>query len=169
MDLVKTSATEGVDMAENGKPMEVMGLRQLGPQRVAIVLRHDDKALSMIIDESEAPAIVLAMQGGISPRPMTHDLIVNLLSSLEAKVKEVQIHEVVDETFFGALLLETPGGDIKVDARPSDAIAIAVRVNCPIMVADKVLDQQGRPVEEFNSPGDGCQGCGGCSLADGEE
>ena len=87
----------------------------------------------------EANAIALEIEKVATPRPMTHDLIRNLLFGLEAGVKKVVVSELKEDTFYAVIWLERNGELISVDSRPSDALAIALRLDCPIYVAETVL------------------------------
>jgi bifunctional DNase/RNase len=87
----------------------------------------------------EANAIALEIEKVATPRPMTHDLIRNLLFGLEAGVKKVVVSELKEDTFYAVIWLERNGQMISVDSRPSDALAIALRLDCPIYVEETVL------------------------------
>ncbi len=87
----------------------------------------------------EANAIALEIEKVATPRPMTHDLIRNLLFGLEAGVKKVVVSDLKEDTFYAVIWLERNGELISVDSRPSDALAIALRLDCPIYVAEAVL------------------------------
>lgn len=87
----------------------------------------------------EANAIALEIEKVATPRPMTHDLIRNLLFGLEAGVKKVVVSDLKEDTFYAVIWLERNGELISVDSRPSDALAIALRLDCPIYVAETVL------------------------------
>jgi hypothetical protein len=87
----------------------------------------------------EANAIALEIEKVSTARPMTHDLIKTLLSGLEARVQKVVVSELKDETFYALIWLEKDGEIISVDSRPSDALALALRTDCPIYVEDAVL------------------------------
>src|SRR5580693_290554 len=87
----------------------------------------------------EANAIALEIEKVAPPRPMTHDLIRNLLFGLEAGVKKVVVNDLKEDTFYAVIWLERDGALISVDSRPSDALAIALRLDCPIYVAENVL------------------------------
>jgi len=87
----------------------------------------------------EANAIALEIEKVATPRPMTHDLIRNLLFGLEAGVKKVVVNDLKEDTFYAVIWLERNGELISVDSRPSDALAIALRLDCPIFVAENVL------------------------------
>jgi bifunctional DNase/RNase len=87
----------------------------------------------------EANAIALEIEKVATPRPMTHDLIRNLLFGLEAGVKKVVVSELKEDTFYAVIWVERNGEMISIDSRPSDALAVALRLDCPIYVEDAVL------------------------------
>ena len=87
----------------------------------------------------EANAIALEIEKVTTPRPMTHDLLKNLLVGLETAVRKVVVTELRDETFFAVIWLERDGQIISIDSRPSDALALALRMDCPIYVEEEVL------------------------------
>jgi uncharacterized protein len=87
----------------------------------------------------EANAIALEIEKVSTPRPMTHDLIKNLLTGLDTRVHKVVVNELREDTFYAVIWLERDGHIISVDSRPSDALAIALRLDCPIFVEDEVL------------------------------
>jgi len=89
----------------------------------------------------EANAIVSEMDKSAPPRPMTHDLVRNLIRHLDGQLEKVVISELRDDTFFAQLWLRQGGEPIAVDARPSDAIALALRADCPIYVSEQVMQQ----------------------------
>lgn len=107
----------------------------------ALILKEVDgeRRLPIIIGAFEAQAIALEMEGVTPPRPMTHDLIKNLFDQLGATLTEVSISDLVDGTFYAKLIFDDLG--IEIDARPSDAIAIAVRCGCPVFVNSDILDE----------------------------
>jgi hypothetical protein len=108
----------------------------------AILLKEVDgkRRLPIIIGAFEAQAIALEIEGIKPPRPLTHDLLKQLTDSLGAAVLEVIIDELRDNTFFAKIVLEVSGFTQEIDARPSDAIALAVRSQSPIFVAETVMD-----------------------------
>jgi uncharacterized protein len=119
----------------------------------ALILKEieGNKRLPIIIGAFEAQAIALEMEGVIPPRPMTHDLIKTLIDSFASPLSEVFINELRDGTFYAKLVFESTGHEI--DARPSDAIAIAVRTGVPIFVNDEILDETGlMPQDEETDP-----------------
>jgi len=87
----------------------------------------------------EANAIQMEIEKMTAPRPMTHDLLKNLLIGLETTVRKVVVTELRDDTFYAVIWLERDGQTISIDARPSDALALALRMDCPIYVEDEVL------------------------------
>jgi len=98
-----------------------------------------DTVLPIWVGVYEANAIALEMEKVSTPRPMTHDLIKNVLTGLEAQVHKVVVTELREDTFYAVIWLERSGEVISVDSRPSDALALALRVDCPIFVDDLVL------------------------------
>ncbi len=101
----------------------------------------DERLLPIWIGQPEASAIVLALQGVELPRPMTHDLLENLIEELSHVVLRVEVTRLDAGTYFAAIVLRGEENVIAIDARPSDAIALAVRASCPIFVAKEVWDQ----------------------------
>lgn len=134
--------------------MEVKGVRldAIGQNPVVILADKDGKkAIPIWIGLAEANAIDKELRNITSPRPMTHDLIYSILEHLKAKVKEVRIVEIKDSTYYATLFLILNKGLIEIDARPSDAIVIALKSKTPIFVSIKVLDEQGIALSKENA------------------
>ena len=108
-----------------------------------VVLKDEDEKffLPIWVGIFEANAIALHLENITTPRPMTHDLLRNMISELDARVTRVVINDLRDSTFFAQIRLLVGGKTLEVDARPSDAIALALRTEAPIFVAQSVLDQ----------------------------
>ncbi len=109
-----------------------------------IVLLRDQEERNFLpiwIGMFEAAAIAMELQDFKPPRPMTHDLLVKVMKNLKAKVKHVLISEIVENTFYAVISLDIKGAakPLEIDARPSDAIAVAVRLNSPIFVTEAVM------------------------------
>jgi len=125
-------------------PMSIKGL-MLDPvsNSPIVVLKdeHDKFFLPIWVGIFEANAIALQLENISTPRPMTHDLLRNMIGQLDAQVTRVVINDLRDSTFFAQIRLITGGKTLEVDARPSDAIALALRTEAPIFVAQSVLDQ----------------------------
>ncbi len=102
-----------------------------------------ERYLPIWIGSCEAEAISLHLQGMALPRPLTHDLFIDLLSSLDVELSYVLVHALANGTFYGRLVLEADGIPLEIDARPSDALAIAVRANAPIYAAESVMTEAG--------------------------
>ncbi|HWR13818.1 MAG TPA: bifunctional nuclease family protein [Terriglobales bacterium] len=98
-----------------------------------------DSVLPIWVGIYEANAIALEMEKVSTPRPMTHDLLKNLLIGLDAQVQKVVVNDLRDDTFFAVIWLEKEGQNISIDSRPSDALALALRADCPIFVEEEVL------------------------------
>ena len=126
--------------------MEVKGVRldAMGHNPVVLLAdKNGKKALPIWIGLLEANAIDKELKNITSPIPMTHDLLHSILTQVQVKVKEVKIVELKDQTYYATLFLKLNKGVIEVDARPSDAIILALKSKIPILVAAKILDEQG--------------------------
>ncbi len=125
--------------------MEVSKIRideRRGEQVVVLKERGGNRLLPIIIGISEVTAIKMKISGIQPPRPLTHDLLQNTISQLGATLERIVITKLEFNTFFAKLILQTKdGAKSEVDARPSDSIAVALRADAPIYVAEEVLDQ----------------------------
>ena len=122
--------------------MTIRGLMLDPVTQMPIVILKDvggETVLPIWVGVNEAQAIALEMEKVSTPRPMTHDLIKNVLTGLETQVHKVVVTELKEETFYAVIWLEREGDVISIDSRPSDALALALRVDCPIFVDDLVL------------------------------
>lgn len=127
----------------NFQAMDVVGVRVEMPSNQPIVLMKEiggSRYLPIWIGAVEATAIAFAQQGVLPPRPLTHDLIKDLLSALSASLDSVHLTEMRDGIFYAVLNLE---GGVAVSARPSDAIALALRTGSPILASEELLEQAG--------------------------
>jgi len=108
-----------------------------------LILRDEEekRSLPIWVGLAEANAIALELEKIPTPRPMTHDLIKSILEALHARVIKVVVNDLRDNTFFAVIHLQLGSTEITVDSRPSDAIALALRVNAPIFVTEKVVSQ----------------------------
>ncbi len=95
--------------------------------------------LPIWVGVSEANAIALEIEKVVTPRPMTHDLLKNVLIGLDSHVQKVVVTSIKDDTFYAVIWIDSDGRLISVDSRPSDALALALRIDCPILVEDDVL------------------------------
>ncbi len=124
--------------------LTLIGVRVELPANQPIVLlkeREGDRYLPIWIGAAEATAIALAMQGVTPPRPMTHDLMKNVLEELRVEVRRIEITELRDGTFYAMIHLTRNGTAHEVSSRPSDAIALAVRTSVPIYAHEDVLGE----------------------------
>jgi len=124
----------------------VAGLGIAPPSSLPLLLlkeRDGERVLPVGIGPLEAQAIVMPLQGVKPPRPMTHDILVEIVSSLGGHLRRVEIVDLIESTFHARLMLETGGEERTYDIRPSDAVALAVRTETPIFVAEAVFDQAG--------------------------
>ncbi|HQH72209.1 MAG TPA: bifunctional nuclease family protein [bacterium] len=99
------------------------------------------RMMPIVIGYYEAQSIHLALNDIHIQRPLTHDLSVNIVEALGARMERVVVNDLRDSTFYARIYFSTNGGNVDVDSRPSDAIALAIRTNTPIFVAKEVLDQ----------------------------
>jgi len=122
--------------------MKIRGLMMDPVTNMPIVILKDvsgDSVLPIWVGIYEANAIALEIEKVATPRPMTHDLLKNVLMGLDAQVRKVVVNDLRDDTFFALIWLEREGRVISIDSRPSDALALALRLDCPIFVDDEVL------------------------------
>ena len=118
----------------------------------AVLLQEKDgtRSLPIIVGSSEAQAIALYLEGVDMPRPMTHDLLINVLEKLDSEINRVSIARMDNGTFFAEIeVTNVQVGEIVIDSRPSDAIAIALRTLTPIYVSDEVMDRAG--IDNFST------------------
>jgi uncharacterized protein len=114
----------------------------VGKQPIVLLKTTDgNKFLPIWIGHPEAAAILMKLQGASTPRPMTHDLVTDMLTRLEARVVRIAVTELRENTFYALITVAVNGSEIEVDSRPSDAIALAVRAGAPIFAADDVIEE----------------------------
>ena len=127
--------------------VEVKRISYYPPSKGYAVLlqeKDSDRSLPIIVGSSEAQAIALYLEGVDMPRPMTHDLLINVLENLEGEINRVTIARISNGTFYAEIEVSNPQiGEMIIDARPSDAIAIALRTLSPIYVSDEVMGAAG--------------------------
>jgi bifunctional DNase/RNase len=113
-------------------------------QRVVILKeKMSDRYLPIWIGAAEADAIAVKLQGVSVPRPMTHDLLNTIVDALGASINSIIVSDLKNDTFYAKVVLNVDGGQMEVDSRPSDAIALAVRVDAPIYAEEGVLEKAG--------------------------
>jgi bifunctional DNase/RNase len=112
----------------------------VGKQPIVLLKTVDgNKFLPIWIGHPEAAAILMKLQGASTPRPMTHDLVCDLLGELDAKCTQVAVTELRENTFFASITIQANGRELEIDSRPSDALALAVRSGAPIFAAEEVI------------------------------
>lgn len=122
-------------------------------QRVVILkATKQERYLFIWIAHAEAYAIAVELQGTTSPRPLTHDLLKNVIGELGATIVSVVISDLIDEIFYARIVLDVSGRHVEIDSRPSDAIALAVRSKTPIYVDESVLERAGVTLEQNEEP-----------------
>ncbi len=124
--------------------LETLQMSLVSPHRIVVLREVDvERYLPIWIGPCEAEAIANRLNNIEIPRPQTHDLLVNMLDALDAGLLYIHINALADNTFFARLVLDVDDQHVEVDCRPSDAIAVAVRVGVPIYVAEEVMDEAG--------------------------
>jgi bifunctional DNase/RNase len=114
----------------------------VGKQPIVLLKTKDgNKYLPIWIGQPEAAAILMKLQGASTPRPMTHDLLTEILGELDARVTRITVTELRENTFYAQVTVQMDGTEIEVDSRPSDAIALAIRAEAPIFAADEVIEE----------------------------
>ncbi len=114
----------------------------VGKQPIVLLKTADgNKFLPIWIGHPEAAAILMKLQSQAPPRPMTHDLLSDMLEQLGAQIVRITVTELRENTFYAQITLQQDGGEIEIDSRPSDAIALAIRAEAPIFAADRVIEE----------------------------
>ena len=133
-------------------PVEVVGVRIEMPSNQPIVLLKEisgSRYLPIWVGTQEATAIAFSQQGLVPRRPLTHDLIINILASEKIKLRSVHLTELRDGVFYSdVILVDENGEEQKVSSRPSDAVALAVRVEAPILARTELFDEAGISIPE---------------------
>ena len=126
----------------------------VGKQPIVLLKTAEgNRFLPIWIGHPEAAAILMKLQGASTPRPMTHDLVTEILGQLDAQVVRITVTELRENTFFAEITVQQDGSEIQIDSRPSDAIALAIRADAPIFAADDVIEEsaiefEGEDVDE---------------------
>lgn len=114
---------------------------------VVLQSKETDDVLSIWIGVFEANAISMKLENIHMPRPMTYDLMVNLIESLSADISYILINDLNDNTYYAEIVLNKDGQEIRIDSRPSDAINLAIRKNVPIFVEERVLQEYKKDIQ----------------------
>jgi len=132
-------------------------------QRVVLLKeKMSERYLPIWIGPAEADAIAVKLQGVSVPRPLTHDLLSSIIDALGAKIDSIIVSDLKNDTFYAKLILNVDGGQLEIDSRPSDAMALAVRTEVPIYAEEAVLDkagimldkETGKPIQEGGGEGE---------------
>ena len=114
----------------------------VGKQPIVLLKTADgNRFLPIWIGHQEAAAILMKLQGATTPRPMTHDLMADVIDQLDGEVVRITVTELRENTFYASITVQQNGSEIDIDSRPSDAIAIAVRADAPIFAAERVIEE----------------------------
>lgn len=136
---------EGIELIEVGLK-EIQATEGPGAQIIILGELEGERQFPIFIGFSEMDALDRALHGRETSRPLTHDLIKNLIEGMGGELVRVLIDELKDETFFGKLVVRQPDGiEVLIDTRPSDAVVLAIRFGAPIFAAQEVLDSIGQP------------------------
>ena len=125
------------EMVIYGVSFDVVGKQPI----VLLKTSEGNRYLPIWIGHPEAAAILMKLQGAATPRPLTHDLFTETLSHLDAQVVRITVTELRDNTFYATITVAQDGSEFDIDSRPSDAIALAIRAEAPIYVADRVIEE----------------------------
>lgn len=137
--------------------LETIQVSLVSSHRIVVLKDPEtERYLPIWVGPCEAEAISVGAKGIEVLRPLTHDLIVNVIDALDAELLYILINDLADNTFYATLVLSTNSAEVEVDARPSDAIAVAVRLGVPIYVAESVMEEAGVvPDNDILTPGEG--------------
>jgi bifunctional DNase/RNase len=138
-----------VEMSIYGVSFDLVGKQPI----VLLKTAEGNRYLPIWIGHPEAASILMKLQGATAPRPLTHDLLVNILNELDVEVVRVTVTELRDNTFHASITVQVNGAELEIDSRSSDAIAVAVRAQAPIFAADEVIEEsaiefEGEEVDE---------------------
>ena len=135
-----------------------VGVSEGGAGTPVVLLRAREEIVPIFVSSDQAQSMQLAIDGEPFERPLTHDLLVEMVAEFGSAIDRVRIDDLTDGTFYAKLdteqYLDERRKQMVFDARPSDGIAIALRVDCPLVVSDEVIDEAGRPPEEFDESGE---------------
>ncbi|MEX0850796.1 MAG: bifunctional nuclease family protein [Gaiellaceae bacterium] len=121
-----------------------MSFEPIGKQPIVLLkTADDDKFLPIWIGHDVAAAILMKLQGAAPPRPMTHDLLADVVSELQGEVVRVTVTELRENTFYARITVVQNGRELEIDSRPSDAIALAVRCDAQIFATEDVIEESG--------------------------
>ncbi|MBT3272938.1 MAG: bifunctional nuclease family protein [Spirochaetales bacterium] len=129
---------------------EIWSIARIGQDNAVLIKPvGSERAVPIYIDQIQTQSILIGLGNVPIPRPLTHDLIINLLKNLSVQIERVEITSVKDGTFYAQIVLKKGGGNVLVDSRPSDAIALAVRIKCPIFISETVVEEAATDISEI--------------------
>ncbi|HEX79239.1 MAG TPA: bifunctional nuclease family protein [Dehalococcoidia bacterium] len=129
--------------------------RQMEYQYVVLLREKGaERYLPIFIGPAEAKAILIKLKGESVPRPMTHDLLHSIVDTLGATIDSIVVSDLKSDIFYAKIIMNIDGGQTEVDARPSDALALAIRMDAPIFADESVLDKAGIPLEQDKETGE---------------
>jgi bifunctional DNase/RNase len=135
-----------------------IGVGKEGPGAPVVLLRARGEVVPIFVSSDQAQSMQLAIEGEPFERPLTHDLLVEMVAEFGAAIDRVRIDDLSDGTFYAKIdteqYLDDRRKEMVFDARPSDGIAIALRVDCPLIISDDVIDEAGQPPDAFSETED---------------
>jgi len=135
-----------------------IGVGEEGPGAPVVLLRARGEVVPIFVSSDQAQSMQLAIEGEPFERPLTHDLLVEMVAEFGAAIDRVRIDDLSDGTFYAKIdteqYLDDRRKEMVFDARPSDGIAIALRVDCPLIISDDVIDEAGQPPDAFSETED---------------
>lgn len=138
--------------------LNVLGLSvsqtQSGAYALVLAEEHGDRRIPIIIGPVEAQSIAIQLEGLKPPRPLTHDLFKNIAQAFQIELIEVLIYKLEEGIFFSELICEMDGNRVAIDSRTSDAVALALRFNCPVYTSEEILEKAGIIIEMTEGPED---------------
>ncbi len=138
--------------------LNVLGLSvsqtQSGAYALVLAEEHGDRRIPIIIGPVEAQSIAIQLEGLKPPRPLTHDLFKNIAQAFQVELVEVLIYKLEEGIFFSELICEMDGKRVAIDSRTSDAVALALRFNCPVYTSEDILEKAGIIIEMTEGPED---------------
>jgi bifunctional DNase/RNase len=145
---VETARSSAGTIATVDVAMELVGVRVEVPDNTPVLVLREQhgrqRVLPIMIGTPEASAIHFALEGVVAPRPMTHDLFIDVLSAVGVTLQRVVVTEIREHTYYAEIYLQTPNGLQTVSSRPSDALALAVRAGADIFATEELLDAVGQ-------------------------
>lgn len=129
---------------------EIWSIARIGQDNAILIRPVDGEvAVPIYIDQFQTQAILIGLGNVKMPRPLTHDLLISILDTLSISIERIEITSLTDGTYYAQLVMDKAGEQLIIDSRPSDSIALAVRLQCPIFIAESVVEEAGREISKL--------------------